>query len=375
MAINNKFDMDEDMDMDRLIDYASNIGKKQWRLIIEEEPLAPEVNMAIDEAILDLQASLNTPPTLRLYMWDRPSLTIGYFQKISKEINLDKVVLAGGDSRYQLEEEAKLAANEKDDTKDSKTYIHSDKGSYLSSSNKKITVVRRITGGRSVLHQDELTYSVVMPEAYDDLPAGVTESYRYLSQGLVAALDILGIESQLSGWHNDEDKEKQENIDKTRDNHNTTSEAKDGLNKINEGESSDIKFKSAACFDTPSYYELLVQGKKIIGSAQVRRGGTILQHGSIPLASNIDKLFSVLAFPSDRVRERMRDKFANSAIAINEISNHTFTIDEIRQAMIEGFSQALGIELVRTDLEPEERVLAEKLITEKFGNDDWTLSK
>ncbi len=361
--------------MDRLMDCASNKGKKQWRLIIEEEPLAPEVNMAIDEAILDLQASLNTPPTLRLYMWDRPSLTIGYFQKISKEINLDKVVLAGGDSRYQLEEEAKLAANEKDDTKDSKTYIHSDKGSYLSSSNKKITVVRRITGGRSVLHQDELTYSVVMPEAYDDLPAGVTESYRYLSQGLVAALDILGIESQLSGWHNDEDKEKQENIDKTRDNHNTTSEAKDGLNKINEGESSDIKFKSAACFDTPSYYELLVQGKKIIGSAQVRRGGTILQHGSIPLASNIDKLFSVLAFPSDRVRERMRDKFANSAIAINEISNHTFTIDEIRQAMIEGFSQALGIELVRTDLEPEERVLAEKLITEKFGNDDWTLSK
>lgn len=375
MAINNKFDMDEDMDMDRLIDYASNIGKKQWRLIIEEEPLAPEVNMAIDEAILDLQASLNTPPTLRLYMWDRPSLTIGYFQKISKEINLDKVVLAGGDSRYQLEEEAKLAANEKDDTKDSKTYIHSDKGSYLSSSNKKITVVRRITGGRSVLHQDELTYSVVMPEAYDDLPAGVTESYRYLSQGLVAALDILGIESQLSGWHNDEDKEKQENIDKTRDNHNTTSEAKDGLNKINEGESSDIKFKSAACFDTPSYYELLVQGKKIIGSAQVRRGGTILQHGSIPLASNIEDLFSVLAFPSDRVRERMRDKFASSAIAINEISNRTYTIDEIRQAMVEGFSQALGIELVRADLEAEEVIVAEKLIKEKYANDDWNLRK
>jgi len=269
----------------------------KWRLIIDAEPQSAPMNMAIDEAMLKLHYYLQTPPTLRLYQWRKPTLSIGYFQKIDRDIDLETLKKSG------------------------------------------VELIRRSTGGRAVLHHHELTYSVVLGEDYPQMPKGVTESYRYLSQGLVKALEYLDIPCELAFKT-----EKTKNL-------------------------------SPACFDTPSQYELLVQSKKIIGSAQVRKQGTILQHGSIPLQLNTDLLFSLLRFRNDSIQERMKQKFVEKAIAINEVSRRDYAIAEIQEAVIGGFAEALSIKLEHQSLMPEEIALAEDLVKNKFESYEWNFNK
>jgi lipoate-protein ligase A len=274
-----------------------NNAKESWRLIVDMQPNSAAMNMAIDEAILQSHKLLQTPPTLRLYQWQKPTLSIGYFQKIDRDVDLQKLKSNG------------------------------------------MELVRRSTGGRAVLHHQELTYSVVLGEDYPQMPKGVTESYLYLSQGLVKALEYLDIPCEL--------------VLKTEKTKNL----------------------SPACFHTPSQYELLVQGKKIIGSAQVRKNSTILQHGSIPLELNTDLLFSVLRFRNDSIQERMKQKFTEKAIAINEANKRDYAIAEIQEAVIDGFSEALSVEIETGCLMPEEIALAEDLVKNKFESYEWNFSK
>jgi lipoate-protein ligase A len=274
-----------------------NNSKGNWRLIVDMQPNSAAMNMAIDEAILQSHHMLQTPPTLRLYQWQKPTLSIGYFQKIDRDIDIETLKKSG------------------------------------------VELVRRSTGGRAVLHHQELTYSVVLVEDYPKMPKGVTESYRYLSQGLVKALEYLDIPCELAFKA-----EKTKNL-------------------------------SPACFDTPSQYELLVQGKKIIGSAQVRKQGAVLQHGSIPLELNIDLLFSLLRFRNDSIQERMKQRFAEKAIALNEVNGKNYAIAEIQEAAINGFSEALSIKLEHQSLMPEEIALAEDLVKNKFESYEWNFNK
>ena len=150
--------------------------------------------------------------------------------------------------------------------------------------------VRRPTGGRGVLHEHELTYSVIVSEDHPEMPKTVTEAYRVISEGILKGFQHLGLEAYFA-------------VPKTE-------EERDALKNP----------RSAVCFDAPSWYELVVEGRKVAGSAQTRQKGVILQHGSILLDLDEDKLFSLFKYPNERVKERMQKAFKNKAVAINDIS-------------------------------------------------------
>ncbi|WP_134698582.1 biotin/lipoate A/B protein ligase family protein [Ammoniphilus sp. YIM 78166] len=275
--------------------------KARWRFI-DSGAQTPAMNMAIDEAILTIHSQGKTPPTVRFYTWDPSTLSIGYFQK-EKEINHEAVARFG------------------------------------------LGFVRRATGGRAVLHDQELTYSVVVSENYPGMPSQVNEAYRVISNGLLSGFQRLGFHAEMVSLASEEEKAKYASMG------------------------------SSACFDSPSWYELVVEGKKIAGSAQTRQKGTILQHGSILLDWDVDKLFEVLNFSSERVMERMKQSFLEKAVAINHLSDRVVSLEEARTAFFQGFQEGLDVDLIPGELTEDERLLAEQLAQEKYGNSEWNFKR
>ncbi|MDI3327379.1 MAG: biotin/lipoate A/B protein ligase family protein [Alicyclobacillaceae bacterium] len=258
--------------------------------------------MAVDEAILIVHGEGSVPPTLRFYAWDPPTLSIGYFQRAEKEIDFESLRRRG----YGF--------------------------------------VRRPTGGRAVLHDREVTYSVVVSESYPGMPESVTESYRVISEGLVRGLRRMGLDAGFAR----PDEEQRKRL---------------------------LEPGSAACFDSPSWYEVVVEGRKLIGSAQTRQRGVILQHGSLLLELDARALFGVLRFPSEKVRERLLRSFLHHAVALGDLTGGKVSREEVEKALVEGFADALGVEMVPGELTDRERTLAETLVREKYGSDAWNFRR
>ncbi|MDQ0287566.1 lipoate-protein ligase A [Desulfofundulus luciae] len=267
---------------------------RQWRLL-ETGAGDGATNMAVDEAILVHHSRGEVPPTLRFYRWDPPTLSLGYFQNADREVDREACRRMG------------------------------------------IGLVRRPTGGRAVLHDREVTYSVIIAQKF--LPGSVLETYRLLSQGLVAGLRLLGVEVDLFSPGK------------------TQRELRSKL--------------SAACFDSPSGYEVAVAGKKLVGSAQVRQRGIILQHGSILLSVDEEKLFTVLAFPSEAVRQRVKAAFGAKATALDRVLPQAPGYDQVCRVVAQGFATALGIDLIPSELTAGERLTARKLALEKYSYLNW----
>ncbi|PFI65119.1 octanoyltransferase [Priestia megaterium] len=276
--------------------------KAKWRFI-DSNNRSPYYNMALDEALLEWHSKGEIPPTIRFYGWNPPTLSIGYFQKAEKEINFDKVKELG------------------------------------------LGFVRRPTGGRGVLHDEELTYSVIVSEEYPNMPKTVTEAYRVISEGLLEGFRSLGLEAYFAIPRSEEEKNSLKNP------------------------------RSSVCFDAPSWYELVVEGRKIAGSAQTRQKGVILQHGSILLEIDEDKLFSVFNYPNDRVKERMQRAFRSKAVAINAIAGRKISIEEAKEAFYKGFASALDIDLEPYTLSEEEETYVEELARTKYGSDEWNFKR
>ncbi|EJD8540308.1 lipoate--protein ligase family protein [Staphylococcus pseudintermedius] len=258
----------------------------------------PYYNMALDEALLNFVSRGEIDPVVRFYTWNPPTLSIGYFQRLSKEIDIEKVKEKG----YGL--------------------------------------VRRQTGGRGVLHDKELTYSVIVPEAHPDMPQTVTEAYRVISGGLLEGFKSLGFDAHFAVPRSKEEREKLKQP------------------------------RSSVCFDAPSWYELVVEGKKIAGSAQTRQKGVILQHGSILQDVDIDDLFDMFIFKNERLKAKMKKAFVEKAVAINDLSNETITLAQMEVAFKEGFKKALDIEFKPLELtvaqQDEVKALEEKYRSEAF---------
>lgn len=278
------------------------MGKEVWRFI-DSGHCSPEFNMALDEALLDWNSEGKIPPTVRFYGWNPPTLSIGYFQKVEREIDLDAV------KKYGL------------------------------------GFVRRPTGGRGVLHDKELTYSVIVSEDHPEMPQTVTEAYRVISEGVLQGFRKLGLDAYFA-------------IPRT-------AEEREGLKNP----------RSAVCFDAPSWYELVVEGRKVAGSAQTRQKGVILQHGSILLDIDEDKLFDLFKYTSDRVRERMQRNFKNKAVAINALRKTPVTIDEAKQAFKEGFEEGLDIVLEPYQLTDEELNYVHEIAEKRYKNDAWNFKR
>jgi lipoate-protein ligase A len=252
--------------------------------------------MAVDEAILEASVRGDAPATLRLYAWEPPCLSLGYAQD-SGDADLPRLSGHG----WQL--------------------------------------VRRPTGGKAILHTDELTYSVAGPAHDPHLFGGVLESYRRLSQALLLALSFLGASAAASP-------------------------------QANPPPGSDPK--GPVCFEVPSNYEITANGKKLIGSAQSRRLGGVLQHGSLPLHGDLSRITQVLVFQDETARQQAAERLLRRAITLEQVLGVAQNWQTAAQAFLRGFEQALNLEFIESALTPGEEARAAQLAAEKYGNAAWT---
>lgn len=262
----------------------------------------PYYNMAMDEALLNFVSRGEIDPVIRFYTWNPATLSIGYFQRLQKEIDIDKVKEKG----YGL--------------------------------------VRRQTGGRGVLHDKELTYSVIVPESHPNMPSTVTEAYKIISQGLLEGFKNLGFETYFAIPRSKEERDKLKQP------------------------------RSSVCFDAPSWYELVVEGRKIAGSAQTRQKGVILQHGSILQDIDIDDLFDMFIFKNERLKTKMKENFVQKAVAINDISNQHITLNEMENAFESGFKKGLNIDFKPLELTEKQKEEVQEL-EEKYRSESWMYRK
>lgn len=269
---------------------------RQWRLIYDS-PAIGAWNMAVDEAILQAVSVGEQPPTLRVYAWDPFCLSLGYGQPVG-------------------------------DVDDVRLQAHG------------WHVVRRPTGGRAILHGDELTYSVSLPIDHELAQGDVIASYRRLSEALVAALMQLGLTPQS---------EKQ---------------AK-----------SNGSSRGPVCFEVPSHYEITSQGRKLIGSAQVRRKAGILQHGTLPLYGDVGRICEALQFDDEAAREAGKVKVRERAITLSEALGSDVDWLTAADALVAGFSEAFGLTFEMGHLSKSELNCAEQLLQDVYTNTAWTAKR
>jgi lipoate-protein ligase A len=222
--------------MDETVNFAK--FSMEYRLLNSGKRKA-EMNMGIDEAIM-----LSGKPTLRFFGWEPPAVSVGYFQSVEKEINLDRCRELG------------------------------------------IDVVRRLTGGGAVFHENELTYSLIVPEG-SEFSRNIQESYGQICGIIVDGLKKLGLDAEFK--------------------------------PIN---------------------DIIVNGKKVSGNAQTRRGGMILQHGTILLDVDVEKMFSLLRVSSEKIRDKMIAAAEDRVTSINQELGSTNSYEKVRDKIIESFQES-----------------------------------
>jgi lipoate-protein ligase A len=266
----------------------------QWRLIVSS-PHNGAWNMAVDEAILESVSTRSNQPTLRLYAWYPFCLSLGHAQSV-QEVDLPFINKAGWG------------------------------------------LVRRPTGGRAILHADELTYSICAPLSDPHIQGGVIESYRNISACLLLALEKVGV--------------------------------------IADSKPKDVEQKHLAkdpiCFQYPSDYEITFGGKKLIGSAQARRAEGLLQHGSIPLFGDLTRIIAALNFDSDLQRTSASEKLKERAVTLEEAAGRRVSWHDLAQALVSAFEEKFQIRFKRADISDAEFHEAEIFMASKFANTDWT---
>lgn len=276
----------------------------KWRLIHSGISTAA-VNMAIDEAIMLAHSRGEVPPTLRFYGWEPAAVSMGYFQRVKAAIDRQECDRLG------------------------------------------IDVVRRLTGGRAVLHDRELTYSIVIHENHPSIPATISASYRYLSRGLIGGLLQLGVTAAMSM-------------------------PREAYGKINRARTAP---SSAACFDAPSHYELTFEGRKVIGSAQVRKYGVVLQHGSILLDFSPGKTAAVLVADAAEKKQAVAQILACRAASLSEILGYNVNREEVYKAMCKSFAESLEAEFTEAFLTEEELETSRRLATSKYNQCSWNMMR
>lgn len=272
-----------------------SLPKAHWRLL--RHPAEHGAwNMAVDAAILENVIAGQSRPTLRLYNWDPACLSLGFAQLFA-DVDGEKLIAHGWE------------------------------------------VVRRPTGGRAILHTDELTYSVIGPTNEPRLVGGVLESYRRLSEGLMRSLLLLGLSVQQQPMH-----------------------ATNGFGTLD----------NPVCFEVPSDYEITLNGKKIIGSAQARKKGSVLQHGSLPLFGDIGRITEILRYPSEESRQQAAERVRARAATVEEGLGRRVSWAEAGDAFVRGFNEVLNIEFVEGELSEAENAAAERWMAERYAGTAWT---
>ncbi len=248
-----------------------------WRLLIDEGPA--HWQMALDEALLVLKSREKIPNTIRLYVISPTAVTIGYFQKISESVNL--------------------------------AYVN-EKG---------IPVVRRITGGGAVLHDQlgEITYSVTISSK--DVPENILGSYKVICSGIIEALRLFGLQAEFV--------------------------------PVN---------------------DVLVNGKKISGSAQARRPGAVLQHGTLMYNTDLEALAKALLVPKEKLTSHGVRKISERVTTISRSLGREVSKDEVIKCMRRGFEKAFDVTLEEGGLNEEEIKLTKEL-EKKYRCKEWNFRR
>jgi len=255
--------------------------------------------MAVDEAILDAVRADQVPATLRLYSWEPACFSLGYAQPFT---DVDRKAL----STYGWD------------------------------------LVRRPTGGRAILHTDELTYAVIGPPEDPRLAGSVLESYRCLSEALLSALHLLAIPAETH----------EKNIETTL-------------------KSSSVK-TNPVCFEVPSNYEITVYGKKLVGSAQARRRDGVLQHGSLPLYGDLTRILKAVIFQDEPTRQEAALRLLDRATTAETVLGKPLSWEAAAKAFTQSFEEILNLHLVPGELTENEKLRAENLVIDKYANPRWT---
>lgn len=253
-------------------------GSSDWRLLDFRRNSAV-MNMAIDEAILVCRSKGACPNTIRLYAWNPSAVSIGFFQSLHAEVDLEAC------------------------------------------KNEGVDVVRRITGGGAVFHdsQGEVTYSLVASEEEPTVPKDILQSYQVICSGIVKGLEFLGVDASFQ--------------------------------PIN---------------------DIVVAGKKISGNAQTRRLGVVLQHGTVLVDADLDRMFRLLKVSDAKIRDKMIASAEKRVTTLTrELSRRPQPADVV-EALRRGFEQSLNITLTKGELTEEESRIAEQLSKEKYSNPEWT---
>ncbi len=253
------------------------------------------MNMAIDEALLEAQEKFRLAPAIRVYKFVPPTLSIGYFQSMEKEVNIESCKKLGFD------------------------------------------YVRRPTGGKAVLHDKELTYSVTIAKPHKIIEMSLLDSFKFLSDGIIRAIEILGGKAYYSKYEDNE------------------------------------KF-SPSCFAHPTFSDILMNGKKVVGSAQMRNKIGLLQHGSILYEVSIEDIFECFNMSEDKRRKGIelgRERISSLSYEIGR----KIAFEDIKEALRKGMEEVLGEEIVNATLSSEELEISQFLYKNKYNTLKWNFMR
>ncbi len=200
-----------------------------------------------------------------------------------------------------------------------------------------VEVVRRPTGGKALLHMEDFTYSIVLPPHYP-LPHDLEGSYLKISGGIVKALRELGLRADMG------------------DEPATAYRAK------------------AACFASGNAADVKVNGRKICGSAQLRKKGSVLQHGTLYLEDRSSIFYSLLRYPSEEDRARALFLYQEACTTLEEAIGEKISIELLERTFISGFEEELELEIVESDLTSKERCIWNALI-KSYKSLRWILNR
>jgi lipoate-protein ligase A len=268
--------------------------KASWRLVITE-PSSGAWNMALDEALLESVSNYHVLPTLRLFYWNPPCLSLGHAQTY-KSLDLDSIKSRGWD------------------------------------------LVRRPTGGKAILHTDEITYSVIAPIDEPRVKGSILESYQSISNVLIHALKFLGIQANADSIYSNDQPSSHQPV----------------------------------CFETPSNYEITVEGKKILGSAQMRKHQSVLQHGSLPISGDLTRINKAFSWESVSSRIEANQRLLSHATTLEQILGKVVLCAVIQKVLISSFEKCWNISFRLQNPSDQEIARARILIEEKYGNSNWT---
>ena len=240
---------------------------------IYDSPGSAAFNMAADLFLMEQCTCRPTVVAVRFYQWNPAAITIGYMQRPQEQLDLERLEKNG------------------------------------------ISWIRRPTGGRAVLHKDDLTYSCIFSQDVKEMGKSVAATYALISRSLRKGLRRYGITTMVQG-----------------------------------SASSLIKSAREAklpCFLAPNRNEIMVKGRKLIGSAQYRSARAVLQHGSIPLSPAYRQLPEYLLLSDGEQRCRQVALLEEKSCAVNEAIGYDIVDPEtLTRALEEGFKETLGCSAV-----------------------------